>query len=170
MSRNAKLALFWTPRILCIVFALFLSLFSLDVFGEGYGFWETLLALLIHLVPGLAAPAPALVLLSVATVLASVGGDLFISIHKRTVGLKDTGQLFPGYGGVLDRYDSLLSGAPLFALASAIVTNVGGPLSHGSIVAREYGIPAVMGTGVATKRTVHPWRKLVPVRVMLFTW
>jgi pyruvate,water dikinase len=41
---------------------------------------------------------------------------------------------------------------PLFALASGIVTNVGGPLSHGSIVAREYGIPAVLGTGVATKR------------------
>jgi phosphatidate cytidylyltransferase len=75
--------------------------------------------LLIHLVPGLAAPAPALVLLSVATVLASVGGDLFISIHKRTVGLKDTGQLFPGHGGVLDRYDSLLAGAPFFALAWA---------------------------------------------------
>jgi pyruvate,water dikinase len=41
---------------------------------------------------------------------------------------------------------------PLFAMASAIVTDVGGPLSHGSIVAREYGIPAVLGTGVATKR------------------
>mgnify|MGYP001110068848 FL=1 len=41
---------------------------------------------------------------------------------------------------------------PLFAIASGIVTNVGGPLSHGSIVAREYGIPAVLGTGVATKR------------------
>lgn len=41
---------------------------------------------------------------------------------------------------------------PLFAMASAIVTDVGGPLSHGSIVAREYGIPAVLGTGVATRR------------------
>jgi len=41
---------------------------------------------------------------------------------------------------------------PLFAMASAVVTDIGGPLSHGSIVAREYGIPAVMGTGVATKR------------------
>jgi phosphohistidine swiveling domain-containing protein len=41
---------------------------------------------------------------------------------------------------------------PLFAMAAAIVTDVGGPLSHGSIVAREYGIPAVLGTGVATKR------------------
>ncbi len=41
---------------------------------------------------------------------------------------------------------------PLFARASGIVTDVGGPLSHGSIVAREYGIPAVLGTGEATKR------------------
>jgi len=41
---------------------------------------------------------------------------------------------------------------PLFAMASAVVTDIGGPLSHGSIVAREYGIPAVMGTGVATHR------------------
>ena len=35
---------------------------------------------------------------------------------------------------------------------SAVVTDVGGPLSHSSIVAREYGIPAVLGTGVATRR------------------
>jgi pyruvate,water dikinase len=41
---------------------------------------------------------------------------------------------------------------PLFALASGVVTDVGGPLSHSSIVAREYHIPAVLGTGVATER------------------
>jgi len=41
---------------------------------------------------------------------------------------------------------------PLFALAAGVVTDVGGPLSHGSIVAREYGIPAVLGTGNATRR------------------
>ncbi len=41
---------------------------------------------------------------------------------------------------------------PLFAMAAAIVTDVGGPFSHGSIVAREYGIPAVLGTGAATRR------------------
>lgn len=40
---------------------------------------------------------------------------------------------------------------PLFALAAAVVTDVGGPLSHSSIVAREYHIPAVLGTGVATE-------------------
>ncbi|MDX1381248.1 MAG: phosphatidate cytidylyltransferase [Xanthomonadales bacterium] len=73
--------------------------------------------LLTALVDGLAATPTALLLLSVATTLSSVGGDLFISIHKRTVGIKDTGRLFPGHGGVLDRYDSLLAGAPFFALA-----------------------------------------------------
>jgi pyruvate,water dikinase len=41
---------------------------------------------------------------------------------------------------------------PLFALAAGVITDVGGPLSHGSIVAREYHIPAVLGTGVATAR------------------
>jgi phosphohistidine swiveling domain-containing protein len=41
---------------------------------------------------------------------------------------------------------------PLFTLAAAVVTDIGGPLSHSSIVAREYGIPAVLGTGVATQR------------------
>jgi len=41
---------------------------------------------------------------------------------------------------------------PLFARAAAVVTDIGGPLSHSSIVAREYGIPAVLGTGSATER------------------
>ncbi|HQY99088.1 MAG TPA: PEP/pyruvate-binding domain-containing protein [Propionicimonas sp.] len=40
---------------------------------------------------------------------------------------------------------------PLFAMASGVVTDIGGVLSHGSIVAREYGIPAVLGTGSATR-------------------
>ncbi len=43
---------------------------------------------------------------------------------------------------------------PLFARAGGLVTDLGGPLAHGSIVAREYGIPAVMGTGSAT-RHIH---------------
>lgn len=41
---------------------------------------------------------------------------------------------------------------PLFSQARGLVTDIGGALAHGSIVAREYGIPAVMGTGVATQR------------------
>jgi len=51
MNILSKRLLFWTPRAICIAFAIFLSLFALDVFNEGYTFWKTVLALLIHLIP-----------------------------------------------------------------------------------------------------------------------
>jgi len=51
MNKKLKQVLFWTPRVLCVLFAMFLSLFALDVFTGETGFWEEILALLIHLVP-----------------------------------------------------------------------------------------------------------------------
>ena len=51
MNRPAKRLLFWTPRIVCILFALFLSLFSLDVFSEGLGFKDMLIAVVMHQLP-----------------------------------------------------------------------------------------------------------------------
>ncbi len=51
MTKPVKRSVFWVPRILCILFAIFVSLFAFDVFGEGYSFWKTILALLIHLIP-----------------------------------------------------------------------------------------------------------------------
>ena len=50
---------------------------------------------------------------------------------------------------------------PLFAIAGGIVTEVGGILSHGAIVAREYGIPAVMGVAGATSAIVEGQRVTV---------
>jgi len=51
------LLLLWIPRIFCILIAFFGALMSLDVFGQGTGFWKTMLALLIHLIPAMAAVA-----------------------------------------------------------------------------------------------------------------
>jgi len=65
-------------------------------------------------------------------------------------GLEEFDQMKPG--NILVAKITTPAWTPLFALASGIVTDVGGPLSHSSIVAREYGVPAVLGTGVATDR------------------
>ncbi|GAC1368125.1 MAG: PEP/pyruvate-binding domain-containing protein [Ktedonobacteraceae bacterium] len=63
------------------------------------------------------------------------------------------------YGDILVAKITTPAWTPLFALASGIVTDVGGPLSHSSIVAREYHIPAVLGTGVATER-IHSGQRI----------
>jgi rifampicin phosphotransferase len=72
-------------------------------------------------------------------------------------GPADFGQM--QVGGILVASITTPAWTPLFALASGIVTDIGGPLSHGSIVAREYGIPAVLGTGVAT-RCIHSGQRI----------
>jgi len=51
MKTTSRRLLFWTPRILCLLFAAFVSLFALDVFDEHLGFWKTVLAFAIHLTP-----------------------------------------------------------------------------------------------------------------------
>ena len=49
--RKISKALYWTPRIAAIAFIAFLALFSLDIFGNGYTFWETVVGLFMHNLP-----------------------------------------------------------------------------------------------------------------------
>lgn len=102
--------LFWTPRILCLLFAAFLSVFALDVFDEGYGFWKTILALLVHLIPTWII----LIVLAISWRWEWVGAILFTAL----------GVLYPVlFWGRFVWYVYLFMSGPLFAVGGLFLVN-----------------------------------------------
>jgi len=50
-TKRVSRGLYWTPRIISILLLLFLAMFSLDIFGNDYTFWQTILGLFMHNIP-----------------------------------------------------------------------------------------------------------------------
>jgi len=73
MGKKMNQFIFWAPRTLAILFILFLSLFSLDIFDGNYGFWETILGLFMHNIPSMVL----LIILIISWKYELVGGIIF---------------------------------------------------------------------------------------------
>ena len=110
MSQTVKKILFWTPRILGLLIAIFVSLFALDVFGEGYSFWETITALAMHLIP----TAVILITLAVAWRWERAGGILFIGLGLLYITLFWDPSRLPAY---------LMISGPLFLVGVLFLLN-----------------------------------------------
>jgi len=99
LSPGKSWAGFWGGMLCCLLMAMLL-LALLQYGGQPLPLWLW----------------PLLMLSSAALAAASVLGDLFESMLKRQRGIKDSGRILPGHGGVLDRIDSLLPSAPVFVI------------------------------------------------------
>lgn len=92
-TRKVSKFVYWTPRILSIIFIAFLALFSLDIFGNGYTFWQTVVGLLMHNIPSIVL----LIVLLISWKHEIVGGITFIIASFAYIALQTLRYQFEWY-------------------------------------------------------------------------
>ncbi len=110
MKSISKRLLYWVPRILAILFAMFISIFALDVFGEHLPFWRLVLALFMHLVPTFIV----LVVLALAWKWEWVGGVGYVAIGLLYLYM---------FGGRFPWFTYALIAGPAFLIGTLFVLN-----------------------------------------------
>src|SRR5271165_6509334 len=110
MRSKSKWLLYWAPRILTILFAMFISIFALDVFDEHLPFWSLVLALFMHLVPTFIM----LVVLALAWKREWVGGLGFVALGMLYLYM---------FGGRFPWFTYALIAGPAFLIGTLFVLN-----------------------------------------------
>ncbi len=132
--------LYWAPRVLCVTYALFASIFALDVFEEGQGFFGTALALLMHLIPTFLV----LALLWVSWSREWIGGYLFVLLAVLYIAMS-WGKPFATWSTLLIMAGPLVLTGALFLLNWYYRSTLRGGSSGGTIPL--WLIPGIVALG-----------------------
>lgn len=118
MDNKINAFVYWIPRVVSILFIVFLALFSLDVFGQGYSFWETVVGLFMHNIPSLIL----LVVLIISWKREIVGGVAFIAAGLLYVTMILKNALTNPFEWYMLSYSVIIAG-PAFAIGILFMMN-----------------------------------------------
>ena len=110
MEKKVNKFIYWTPRILSILFLLFLAMFSLDIFDANYGFWGTILGLFMHNIPVFVL----LIVLVIAWRYEIVGGIAYILAGFLYIGIMLRNALTNPFEGYMISYSFIIAGPAFF--------------------------------------------------------